>query len=76
MIDRHDLVTWLRRNGFREVKNLGTGHWQFVHEGTNVKIVLPGHGMKELHRATMSNILRDLERAGFARKQLREELGR
>ncbi len=75
MIDRKELAAWLRRNDFVEVKGLGTGHWQFVHTATQVKVVLPGHGDKELRRATFSNVVRDLERAGFDRRQLRKELG-
>ncbi len=74
MIERKDLAAWLRRNDFDELANVGTGHLQFVHRGTNVKVVLPGHGKKELAKNTLSNILRDLERAGWDRAQLRKEL--
>lgn len=74
-MNRHDLAAWLLRNGFAEVAKRGTGHAQFIHAATGVKVTLPGHGPKELTRATTGNVVREIERAGFDRRELRRELG-
>lgn len=74
MIDRREMASWLLRNGFIELGKRGTGHAQFVHEATGVKVTLPGHGAKELFRSTLGNVLWEIERAGFDRELVRREL--
>jgi len=66
------MATWLLRNGFVELTGKKTGH-RFFHKD-NVKITLPGHGPKDLTKKHLGMILRQLERVGYDRRKVRDQL--
>lgn len=72
-LNRHDVATWLRRNGFVE-RHGSSGHVYFTHATSGVKIVLLGHGPNDLPKHVAGNIVRQLAEAGFDKKKVREEL--
>jgi predicted RNA binding protein YcfA (HicA-like mRNA interferase family) len=49
-----------------------TGHRFF--QKSNVKITLPGHGPNDLTKKHLGMILRQLERMGYDRRAIRDEL--
>jgi predicted RNA binding protein YcfA (HicA-like mRNA interferase family) len=66
------MVVWLLRNGFVELMGKKTGHRFF--QKSNVKITLPGHGPNDLTKKHLGMILRQLERMGYDRRAIRDEL--
>ncbi len=73
-INRHDVATWLVRNGFAEKSSArGSGHLFFEH-ASGVKVVIPGHGPTDLSKKVAGDVVRAIMRAGFDKKRIREEL--
>jgi predicted RNA binding protein YcfA (HicA-like mRNA interferase family) len=72
-VEREAVVSWLLTHGFVERRARATSHRQFVREGVTITVV--GHGPKDLSRKHLGMLLRQLERAGFERAQVRRELG-
>jgi predicted RNA binding protein YcfA (HicA-like mRNA interferase family) len=66
------MAAWLLRNGFTELTGKKTGHRFFQKD--NVKITLPGHGPNDLTKKHLGMILRQLERLGYDRRAVRDEL--
>jgi predicted RNA binding protein YcfA (HicA-like mRNA interferase family) len=66
------MAGWLLRNGFEELTGKKTGH-RFFRKGS-VKITLPGHGPNDLTKKHIGIILRQLERMGYDRCTVRDEL--
>jgi hypothetical protein len=64
---------WLLAHGFVPEPGKATGHRHYTRAG--IKITLPGHGPPDLTKKHVAMIIRALERAGFAREQIRRELG-
>jgi predicted RNA binding protein YcfA (HicA-like mRNA interferase family) len=59
-----DVERWLRRNGFVEMPRKASGHRYFENGG--VKIVLPGHGPKDLTKKHVGMLRRQLAEAGYS----------
>jgi predicted RNA binding protein YcfA (HicA-like mRNA interferase family) len=72
-VEREAVVSWLLAHGFVERRARATSHRQFVREGVTITVV--GHGPKDLSRKHLGMLLRQLERAGFERAEVRKELG-
>jgi predicted RNA binding protein YcfA (HicA-like mRNA interferase family) len=72
-VDRETVVSWLLAHGFVERRGRATSHRQFVRAGVTITVV--GHGPKDLSRKHLGMLMRQLERAGFERTQVRRELG-
>lgn len=71
-VDRRTLERWLLAHGFILQPGKATGHRHYLREG--IKITLPGHGPQDLTKKHVAMILRELERAGFNKDQVRKEL--
>ena len=72
-VGRDTVVTWLLAHGFVERRARATSHRQFLRNGVSVTVM--GHGPKDLSKKHVGMLLRQLERAGFDRAQVRRELG-
>lgn len=75
-MDRRRMAAWLLAHDFKRATGNASGHWQFVHGPSKVKVSLIGHGPPDLTKKHMGMILRQLERAGFDREAVRQELSR
>lgn len=53
----------------------GSGHVYFTHPATGIKIAIPGHGPNDLTKRVAGHILQQLERLGYAKASVRQELG-
>lgn len=73
-VTRKTVEEWLLGHGFVQEPGKASGHRQFAHATTGCKITLPGHGPPELSKKHVALILRALERAGFRKDVVREEL--
>lgn len=73
-LTRKKLVKWLERHEFEALPMGMTSHLRFEHP-SGVVVTVPGHGRAELSKKHVGMLIRDLESAGFERKQLRQELG-
>lgn len=75
-LKRHDVVAWLKRNGFVETPRLGqgSGHRYFTHSLTGVKIAVPGHGPSDLTKKVAGHIVQQLAKIGFTKSTVRREL--
>jgi predicted RNA binding protein YcfA (HicA-like mRNA interferase family) len=62
-IEIRDVERWLRHHGFVELPRKASGHRYFQNGG--VKIVLPGHGPKDLSKKHVGLLKRQLAAAGF-----------
>lgn len=72
---RKDLAKWLLHHGFEHVhRSSASGHDHFEHTKTGVVITVTAHGKAELSKKHVGSLIRELERAGFDRKWLRQEL--
>lgn len=72
-VDRRALERWLLAHGFVLLPGKATGHRHYARDG--LKITVPGHGPHDLTKKHVALVLRALERAGFDKEQVREELG-
>jgi hypothetical protein len=70
MITRRELERWLLREGATRVKR-ADGHKHFTLR--NHHVVLLGHGPQALSATSVSLMMKQLERAGNSREQLRRE---
>jgi predicted RNA binding protein YcfA (HicA-like mRNA interferase family) len=70
-VTRRDAERWLLAHGFVATPGGKSSHRQF-NLGA-VKVTLPGHGPQDLSKKHTGMIIRQLERAGFAREDLRRE---
>ncbi len=73
-VSRKTVETWLLSHGFTLEPGKASGHRQYVHAGSGCKITLPGHGPPELSKKHVALILRALERAGFPKDAVRDDL--
>ena len=73
--DRWRMMDWLEREGFERVPSR-TGHAQFKHPVSGVKIAVTAHGRGELSKNEECGILRTPERCGYDRAKVREEVRR
>ena len=70
MITRREIERWLLREGATRVKR-ADGHKHFTLR--NHHVVLLGHGPLALSATSVSLMIKQLERAGYTREQLRRE---
>jgi predicted RNA binding protein YcfA (HicA-like mRNA interferase family) len=71
-VTRKQMERWLTANGFVQRKGGKTSHIQFA--GHGVTVTLPGHGSLDLTKKHVGMIMRQLERAGFRKDQVLQEL--
>lgn len=69
---RRELEQYLVRLGFKEVPNRASGHRQFIRD--KQKVTLLGHGSNDIDKGIMGAVLKQLERAGISREQVKREL--
>jgi predicted RNA binding protein YcfA (HicA-like mRNA interferase family) len=69
-IDRRRVARWLEAHGF-VARTGATSHINYVKGG--IVITLQGHGPTELSKKHVGMILRQLERAGYARAEVRRQ---
>jgi predicted RNA binding protein YcfA (HicA-like mRNA interferase family) len=69
-IDRRRVARWLETQGF-VARTGASSHINYVKGG--VVVTLQGHGPTELSKKHVGMILRQLERAGYARADVRRE---
>jgi predicted RNA binding protein YcfA (HicA-like mRNA interferase family) len=72
-LSKRTLVRWLLAHGFTEVPRHASSHRRFRQTRTTVTVA--DHGRAELSSKHVGMLLRELERAGFDREQVRRELG-
>ena len=70
MITRRALESWLLREGAVRVKR-ADGHKHFSLRGHHVAVL--GHGPQALSATSLSLVMKQLEKAGYSREQLRRE---
>lgn len=73
-VDRWKMMAWLKRQGFVALPRNKTGHAHFTHPQTGVKVTVTAHGRGELTKNEELSILRTLERCGYRRTEVREEI--
>lgn len=71
-VERKGMEHWLLGHGFELRPGGKTSHRQFVRGG--VVVTLPGHGPQALSKKHVGMILRQLERAGFRKEDVRRTL--
>ena len=69
-VDRRTVARWLEARGF-VARTGATSHVNYTRDG--VVITLQGHGSRELSKKHVGMILRQLERAGYVREEVRRE---
>ena len=74
-LSKKKLTGWLLSNGFVQVPVRGTSHTKYKHADSGIAVTIPMHARKELSKKHIGMIIRELERAGFDRAQVRRELG-
>jgi hypothetical protein len=70
---KRKLIHWLLTHDFEELPRRATSHRRFRGPGTTITV--PAHGRLELSAKHTGMLIRELEKAGFDRDQIREELG-
>jgi predicted RNA binding protein YcfA (HicA-like mRNA interferase family) len=70
---KRKLIRWLLAHDFEELPRRATSHRRFRGPGTTITV--PAHGRRELSAKHTGMLIRELEKAGFDRDQIREELG-
>ena len=70
---KRELIDWLLTHDFEELPRRATSHRRFRGPGTTITV--PAHGRPELSAKHTGMLMRELEKAGFDRDQIREELG-
>ena len=70
---KRKLIRWLLAHDFEELPRRATSHRRFRGPGTTITV--PAHGRLELSAKHTGMLIRELEKAGFDRDQIREELG-
>ena len=72
-LTKRKLIHWLLTHDFEELPRRATSHRRFRGPGTTITV--PAHGRLELSAKHTGMLIRELEKAGFDRDQVREELG-
>ena len=72
-LTKRTLIRWLLTHDFEELPRRATSHRRFRGSGTTITV--PAHGRLELSARHTGMLIRELEKAGFDRAQIREELG-
>jgi predicted RNA binding protein YcfA (HicA-like mRNA interferase family) len=72
-LTKRKLIRWLLIHDFEELPRRATSHRRFSGSGTTITV--PAHGRLELSAKHTGMLIRELEKAGFDRDQIREELG-
>ena len=72
-LTKRTLIRWLLAHGFEELPRRATSHRRFRGPGTTITV--PAHGRLELSAKHAGMLLRELEKAGFDRDEIRKELG-
>ena len=72
-LTKRKLIDWLLTHDFEELPRRATSHRRFRGPGTTITV--PAHGRPELSAKHTGMLIRELEKAGFDRDQVREELG-
>jgi predicted RNA binding protein YcfA (HicA-like mRNA interferase family) len=72
-LTKRKLIHWLLTHDFEELPRRATGHRRFRGPGTTITV--PAHGRLELSAKHTGMLIRELEKAGFDRDHVREELG-
>jgi predicted RNA binding protein YcfA (HicA-like mRNA interferase family) len=72
-LTKRKLIDWLLTHDFEELPRRATSHRRFRGPGTTITV--PAHGRLELSAKHTGMLIRELEKAGFDRHQIREELG-
>ena len=72
-LTKRKLIHWLVTHDFEELPRRATSHRRFRGPGTTITV--PAHGRLELSAKHTGMLIRELEKAGFERDQVREELG-
>jgi hypothetical protein len=72
-LSKRKLIHWLLTHDFEELPRRATSHRRFRGPGTTITV--PAHGRLELSAKHTGMLIRELEKAGFDRDQVREELG-
>ena len=72
-LTKRKLIRWLLTHDFEELPRGATSHRRFRGPGTTITV--PAHGRRELSAKHTGMLIRELEKAGFDRGQIREELG-
>jgi predicted RNA binding protein YcfA (HicA-like mRNA interferase family) len=72
-LTKRKLIDWLLAHDFEELPRHATSHRRFRGPGTTITV--PAHGRPELSAKHTGMLIRELEKAGFDRHQIREELG-
>ena len=72
-LTKRKLIRWLLTHDFEELPRRATSHRRF--RGPGITITVPAHGRLELSAKHTGMLIRELEKAGFDRDQIREELG-
>jgi predicted RNA binding protein YcfA (HicA-like mRNA interferase family) len=72
-LTKRKLIHWLLTHDFEELPRRATSHRRFRGSGTTITV--PAHGRLELSAKHTGMLIRELEKAGFDRDQIREELG-
>lgn len=72
-LSKRKLISWLLAHEFEELPRRATSHRRFRGPGTTITV--PAHGRLELSAKHTGMLIRELEKAGFDRDQVREELG-
>ena len=70
---KRKLIHWLLAHDFEELPRRATSHRRF--RGPRTTITVPAHGRPELSAKHTGMLVRELEKAGFDRDQIRKELG-
>lgn|GEM_PF-2174464 len=74
-LTRRKLVGWLLSNDFEELSGKKTSHRQFKHQLSGVVVTVEGKGRPELSKKHHGMVLKQIEKAGFNKDQVRRELG-
>ena len=72
-LTKRKLIDWLLNHDFEELPRRATSHRRFRGPGTTITV--PAHGRPELSAKHTGMLIRELEKAGFDRHQIRQELG-
>jgi predicted RNA binding protein YcfA (HicA-like mRNA interferase family) len=70
---KRKLIQWLLSHDFEELPRRASSHRRFRGPGTTITV--PAHGRGELSAKHTGMLIRELEKAGFDRDQVRAELG-
>ena len=73
VLTKRKLIHWLLTHDFEELPRHATSHRRFRAPGSTITV--PAHGRLELSAKHTGMLIRELEKAGFDRHQIREELG-